>query len=148
MLKVVSDKPAGTIRPEEVGTDWIVVLKGHVSGKLAQLKETACNSGRFYWADLRGAGWSNARCPVFDSIAAALHYAQDHNDEVRVLSSLSELADWIKRECGEKGGEREIPMKEGSFAFCRACEHSEKEFSGKPCASCRQPRPTNFERKE
>jgi hypothetical protein len=144
MLKVVMDKPAGTIRPEEVGTDRIVVLKGHVSGKLAQLKETACNSGRFYWADLRGAGWSNARCPVFDSIAAALHYAQDHNDEVHVLSSLSELWRWIKENCGEKGGEREMVPRIGA---CDNCRHLSVRSCDRPCKDCMISRPTNFERK-
>jgi hypothetical protein len=150
VLKVVLDKPEGTIRAEEVKEDMIVVVASewqYTPPELFKLHRT--KDGKWRWEALGSSRKTACDSHLSDSFQEALktkpHYATKW--EIWAGRSLSELSSWIAANCGERGKGEEaetLPMKEGSFSFCRACGHPEKEFSAEPCKGCRISRPSNF----
>ena len=98
MKKVVMDKPKDTIRPEEV-TDKQIVVKS-MCNILSLLVENGYGSETYSWRTLGYVLWRNPVAPHYGSIRAAITDVLEAGDEVFVLSSLHELADWIRDNAG------------------------------------------------
>jgi hypothetical protein len=100
VLKVVLDKPEGTIRAEEVKKEQIVVAKfqrdrGLIGGPFKlHVYNGGRDSGKFGWFSFAGSRYTFHN--PHESIAAAIKKVTDAGGQVFVLSSLRELADWIR----------------------------------------------------